>query len=375
MNPIRPIRPAPPAPQFKCQTCYVSFPTLFQLEIHIDAYEVRALKQDQTRSRRPWLTPSLCPSVCPVQRLITVLMERVAKAAAHLIPIQLDPSDADRFSESVVTSKCPLPSCNSVKPLKDMKFHFIQHVDCFEVCPSCGYTFVNVHAFFVHLSECIKNADEAKKTHMNRRRRALVHRTVMRLQEAMDEFTTGPVETRQDVNAGHLRQHQPPRPPFSGDPSLHPRLSRDSSVQRHERGTGPVYAANRNTRTLDQILGLIGPATDTPQQQPWRPPGLPTHAFSLAPSSMRDLIPVKPVVPPLSRPVETASTVQAPCPVEEVPCPVETPRLAEASPQAPSNMMLPLDLEMDNVMLPVDWEMDEFMGSWPPEPSFELNPN
>ncbi|KAK1239881.1 hypothetical protein MKX08_007323 [Trichoderma sp. CBMAI-0020] len=324
----------------------------------MDAYEVRALQQDQLRSRWPWLTPSLCPSVCPVQRLITVLMERVAKAAAHLIPIQLDPPDADKWSGSVATGKCPLPNCNSVTPLKDMKFHFSQHLDCFEACPGCGYTFVNVYAFFVHFKGCFRTADETKKAHMERRRRALVHRAVMRLQEAMDEYKTGPVETRQDANAGHLPLHQPP-PPFSGDPSLHPLLSRDPSAKRHERGTGPVYAASHNTRTLDQIIGLTGPATDAPQQQPWRPPGLPTHAFSLAPSSLRDPIPVQPGLPPLSRPVEGPPIVQTPCPVEEVPCPVGTPRLAEASPQAPSNMMLP-----------VDWDMDEFMESWPPEPPF-----
>lgn len=123
-----PTRPAPPTPQFRCQTCYALFSTPFQLEIHIDAYEVRALNQDQTRSRWPWLTPSLCPPLCPIQRLIPLLMERVAKATAHLTPIELVPPDADKFSESVVTSKCPWPSCDSVKPLKDMKFHFTQRM-------------------------------------------------------------------------------------------------------------------------------------------------------------------------------------------------------------------------------------------------------
>ncbi|KAM0449861.1 hypothetical protein ACHAPV_006950 [Trichoderma viride] len=297
-------------------------------------------------------------------------MERVSKAVAHLIPIRLDPPDADKYSESDVTSKCPLPSCNEVMPLKQMKYHFLQHVDCFEICPGCGYSFVNVHAFFVHVKDCLKDANEIKKAHSRRRQRALVHRTVMRLQEAMDEFESGPVEARQDGIAASLPgQYQPPRTGFSGDPSLHPLLSRDPSAQRHVRGTGPVYPASRDTRHLDQILGLTDPATDT-QQQRWRPPGLPPCAFSQAPSTA----PLKPILPPLSRPIEDPRPVEAPCPAES-PCPVETPRLAEASPQAPSNMMLPLDLEMDNVMLPMDWEMDDFMDSWPPEPSFEHNPN
>ncbi|KAM0481958.1 hypothetical protein ACHAPX_003292 [Trichoderma viride] len=291
------------------------------------------------------------------ERLISFLVERVAKAVAHLIPIELDPPDADRYSESTVSSKCPLPSCTSVKPLNEMKFHFMKHVDCFEVCPGCGHTWTNVHLFLVHLKECLKNADEAKRAHGKRRQRALVHRTVMRLQDAMDEFKTGPLDTRQDGSAS-FRQPQTPQTAFSGDPSLHPLLSRDAPVKRQKRGTGPVYAASRETRHMDQAIGLTGPATTYTAQGPsWRPPGLPSHAFSREPSFMQDTMPssapLNSILSPLSRPVETLFPV-------ETPFPIETPRLAEASPEAPSNMTLPLDFEMDHVMQPVNWEMGGF---------------
>ncbi|PNP45501.1 hypothetical protein TGAMA5MH_02724 [Trichoderma gamsii] len=421
MIPIMPAPPppVPPTPQYRCQTCFVSFATSFQLEIHVDAYEVRALEQHQMYSLLA-VANSVCLSVRPVQRLIAVLVDRLAKAAAHLIPIELDPPDADKYSNSNVSAKCPLPSCASVKPLKDMKFHFMQHVDCFEVCPGCGYTWTNVHSFLVHVKDCLKDADAAKKTHGQRRQRALVHRTVMRLQDAMDEFKTEPLDTRQDRPAPFLRQPQTPQTAFSGDPSLHPLLSRDASVKRHKRGTGPVYAASRETRRLDQAIGLTGPATtDTPQGQSWRPPGLPSHAFSREPSVMQDPMPSSaplnstlsplssPAKPPspakatrpvkaarsakaahstkaarpvkakspvkATSPVKVTSPVKATSPVEDL-CPVETPRLAEASPEAPSNIMS-LDVEMDNVMQPVDWEMDDFIDEWPPGPPFGHNPN
>lgn len=218
----------------------------------------------------------------------------------------------------------------------------------------------------------------------------------MRLQDAMDEFKTGPLDTRQDESAP-FRQPQTPQTAFSGDPSLHPLLSRDAPVKRQKRGTGPVYAASHETRRIDQAVGLTGPATtDTSQGQSWRPPGLPSHAFSREPSFMLDHVPssapLNSILSPLSRPakppspakatrpvkgprsVEDLSIVEDPCPVQES-CPVETPRLAEASPEAPSNMMLPLDFEMNQVMQPVDWEMGDFIEEWPPEPPFGQNPS
>lgn len=183
----------------------------------------------------------------------------------------------------------------------------------------------------------------------------------MRLQAAMDESKSKPVKTRPErqVDAGSsLRQRQTPQTAFSGDPSLYPVLSRDPLVNRHERGTGPAYLASHFTRHLDQVIGLTGPATtDAPQrqsslqQQPWRPPGLPPCAFTRT-DPMPSTAPINSMLPPLSRPVQSASTVK-------------TPRPAKASPEAPPNM--PLDVEMDNIMQPTDWKLDDFMKEWPPE--------
>ncbi|KAL7966156.1 hypothetical protein HDV63DRAFT_385633 [Trichoderma sp. SZMC 28014] len=76
---------------------------------------------------------------------------------------------------------------------------------------------------------------------------------------------------------------------------------------------------------------------------------------------MPSIAPINPILPAVYRSVPSLDP-------SRTPSSVESPRPAEASPEAPPNGMS-LEEEMDNMMLPVDWEMDDFMEEWTPSQS------
>ncbi|KAL6898565.1 hypothetical protein GGI43DRAFT_80466 [Trichoderma evansii] len=273
------MNPIPAGPKFKCQVCYVSFPSQDQLELHIDGYS----------------------------RILTFLMERVAKASAHLIPLKLE---VDDYPIPDVTSKCPLPRCTLVMPLEKLKWHFSEHVTCYESCPGCLNTFVNAQVYLNHVKACICiTFDEAKVEHSMRTQRALNHRTAMKFKEAMDEFKPEPIEGGQGGNGESLPQNQPSQnlpqqnqPPQSINPqNLHTQdpYPQDINPQdlllpnflpqrlpSRDNGPGLVYSATRDAATLDQQVGLTDPETtnQSRQKQAWVPPkSLHPNAFGPTP--------------------------------------------------------------------------------------------